>query len=76
MITAAGSEPGPGGLGPGPGIRTGCADRGSSGQGKDRVGLGNCGPDGGSGLAVSLAEQFVRLSGKVLGAPVMLWSGH
>jgi hypothetical protein len=76
MITAAGSEPGPGGVGPGAGIRAGCADRGSGGQSEDRVGLGNCGPDGGSGLAVSLAEQFVRLSGKFLGAPVMLWSGH
>jgi hypothetical protein len=27
MITAAGSEPGPGGLSPGAAIRTGCADR-------------------------------------------------
>ena len=76
MITAAGSEPGPGGVGPGAGIRAGRTDRGSGGQGKDRVRLGNCGPDGGSGLAVSLAEQSVRLTGKVLGAAVMLWSGH
>jgi hypothetical protein len=27
MITVAGSEPGPGGIGPGAVIRTGCADR-------------------------------------------------
>ena len=67
MITVAGSEPGPGGVGPGAVIRAGCADSGSGGQSKHRVGLGNCGPDGGSGLAVSLAEQFVRLSGKFPG---------
>ena len=69
MITAAGSEPGPGGVGPGAGIRAGCADRGSGGQSEDRVGLGSCGPDGGRGLAVSLAGQFVRLGGEFLGAP-------
>jgi len=66
-ITAAGSEPGPGGVGPGTGLRAGRTDRGSGGQGQHRVGLGNCGPDGGGGLAVSLAEQFVRLSGKFPG---------
>ena len=76
MITAAGSEPGPGGVGPGAVIRTGCADRGGGGQGKHRMGLGHGGPDARSGLAVSLAEQPVRLSGKFLGAAVMLWSGH
>jgi hypothetical protein len=31
MITAAGSEPGPGGLGPGAVIRTRCADSGGAG---------------------------------------------
>jgi hypothetical protein len=31
MITAAWSEPGPGGVGPGPMVRTGCADRGGGG---------------------------------------------
>jgi hypothetical protein len=76
MITVAGSEPGPGGVGPGAVIRTGCADRGDGGESKHRMGLGNGGPDTRSGLAVSLAEQPVRLSGKFLGAAVMLWSGH
>ena len=76
MITAAGSEPGPGGVGPGAVIRTGCADRGGGGQGEHRMGLGNGGPDARSGLAVSLAEQPVRLSGKFLSPAVMLWSGH
>ena len=76
MITAGRSEPGPGGVGPDPGLRAGRTDRGGGGQGQHRVGLGNGGPDGGSGLAVSLAEQPVRLSGKFPGAPVMLWSGH
>ena len=45
MITAAGSEPGPGGVGPGAVIRTGCADRGRGGQSEHRMGLGNDGPD-------------------------------
>jgi hypothetical protein len=76
MITAAGSEPGPGGVGPGAAIRAGCADRGSGGQGKHRMGLGNRSPDTRSGLAVSLAEQPVRLGGKFLGPAVMLWSSH
>ena len=40
------------------------------------MGLGNGGPDARSGLAVSLAEQPVRLSGKFPGAAVMLWSSH
>jgi hypothetical protein len=40
------------------------------------MGLGNGGPNARSRLAVSLAEQPVRLSGKFLGAAVMLWSGH
>ncbi len=69
MITAAGSEPGPGGVGPGAVIRTGCADHGSGGQGKHRMGLGNGSPNTRSGLAVSLAEQPVRLSGKFLARP-------
>ena len=76
MIAAAGSEPGPGGVGPGAVIRAGCADRGGGGQGQRRVGLGHGGPGTRSGLAVSLAEQPVRLSGKFLGAAVMLRSGH
>jgi hypothetical protein len=76
MITAAGSEPGPGGVGPGAAIRAGCADRGSGGQGQHRMGLGNRSPDTRSGLAVSLAEQPVRLGGKFLGPAVMLWSSH
>jgi hypothetical protein len=76
MITAAGSEPGPGGVGPGAAIRAGCADRGSGGQGKHRMGLGNRSSDTRSGLAVSLAEQPVRLGGKFLGPAVMLWSSH
>ena len=67
MITAAGPEPGPGGISPGAAIRTGCTDRSSRGQGQHRMGLGNGGPHARSGLAVSLAEQPVRLSGKFLG---------
>jgi hypothetical protein len=59
MIAAAGSEPGPGGVGPGAVIRAGCADRGSGGEGKHRVGL---------------AEQPVRLSNKFLGTAVVLRS--
>ena len=76
MITAAGSEPGPGGVGPGAAIRTGCADRSGGGQGQRRMGLGYGGPDACGGLAVSLAEQPVCLSGKLLGAAVMLRSSH
>ena len=64
--TAAGSEPGPGGVGPGAVIRAGCADRGRGGQGKHRLGLCYGGPDTRNGLAVALAEQPVRLSGKFL----------
>jgi len=56
MITAAGSEPGPGGVGPRAAIRTGSADRGGRGQGQHRVGLGHGGPGARGGLAVSLAE--------------------
>ena len=37
---------------------------------------GDAGPDTRSGLAVSLAGQPVRLSGKFLSPAVMLWSGH
>ena len=76
MIAAAGSEPGPGGVGPGAVIRAGCADRGGGGESKHRMGLGHGGPNARSGLAVFLAEQPVRLSGKFLGAQVMPWSGH
>ena len=61
------SEPGPGGAGPSAVIRAGCAGRGGGGQGKHRMGLGNGGPDARSGLAVFLAGQPVRLSGKCLG---------
>ena len=76
MITAAGSEPGPGGVGPGAAIRAGCADSGGCGQGQHRMGLGYGGPGTRSGLAICLAEQPVRLSGKFPGAAVMLRSGH
>ena len=44
MITAAGSEPGPGGISPGAAICTGCADRGGGGQSQHRMGLGSGGP--------------------------------
>lgn len=40
------------------------------------MGLGNGGPDAGSRLAVSLAEQFVGLRSEFLSAPEVLWSGH
>jgi len=76
MITAAGSGPGPGGVGPGAVIRTGCADRGGSGESEHCMGLGDGGPYARTGLAVSLTEQPVRLSGKFLSPPVRLWSGH
>jgi hypothetical protein len=72
IIIVAGSEPSPGGVGPGAVIRTGCADRGGDGQGEHRMGLGNGGPDTRNGLAVSLAQQSVRLSGKSFGSAVML----
>ena len=39
------------------------------------MGLCNGGPHAGSGLAVSLAKQLVRLCGEFLSAAVMLWSG-
>ena len=67
MITAAGSEPGPGGIGPGAAIRTGCADRGGRGQGQHRMGLGHGGPAARGGPTISLAEQPVRLSGEFPG---------
>ena len=76
MITAAGSGPGPGSASPGAVIRTRCAGRGGGGQGEHRTGPGDGGPDTRSGLAVSLAEQPVRLRCKFPGAAVMLWSGH
>jgi hypothetical protein len=80
MITAAGSEPGPGGIGPGAVIRAGCADSGGRGQGQHRMGLGHGGPGTRSGLAVSLAEQPVRLSGEFPGrggsAQVRSWLLH
>ncbi len=76
MITAAGAESGPGGLSPGAVIRAGCTDRGGGGESEHRMGLGDCSPGTRGGLAVSLAEQPVRLSGKFLGAAVMLWSAH
>ena len=40
------------------------------------MGLGQGGAGAGSGLAVSLGEQPVCLSGKLLGPAVMLRSGH
>jgi hypothetical protein len=76
MITAAGSEPGLGGVGPGASIRAGCADCGGGGQGEHRMCLGHGGPDTRSGLAVSLAEQPVRLSSKFFGVAIVLWSCH
>jgi hypothetical protein len=76
MSTAAGLEPGPGGVGRGAVIRTGCADRGGGSVGKHGMGLGDNGPHARGGLAVSLAEQPVRLSGKFLGTAVMLRSRH
>ena len=67
MMTAAGSEPDPGGVGPGAAIRTGCADRGGRGQSQHRMGLGYGGPGARSGLAICLAERPVRLSGEFPG---------
>ena len=76
MITAAGSEPGPGGVDPGAVIHAGCADGGGGGQRQHRMGLGHGGPGTRSGLAISLAEQPVRLSSKLLSPAVMLWPAH
>ena len=60
MITAAGSEPGPGGVGPGAVIRTGCADRGGGAQGQHRMGLGDGGPDARRGLAAAHGELLEK----------------
>ena len=58
MITAAGSEPGPGGVGPGAVIRAGCADGGGGGQSKHRMGLGNSAPCARSGrLCAELLDR-------------------
>jgi hypothetical protein len=76
MIAAAGSEAGPGGAGPGAAIRTGSADSGGRGQSQHRMGLGYGGARIRGGLALSLAGQLVRLSGKFLSAAVMLRSSH
>jgi hypothetical protein len=57
-------------------IRTGCADRSGGSKSKHRMGLGSGGPHARGGLAVSLAKQPVRLSGKFLGTAVMLRSSH
>jgi len=67
MITAAGSEPGPGGVGPGAGIRAGCADSGGGGQSQHRVGLGHGGPDARSGLAV--CPLSFLMTGELTGIP-------
>ena len=40
------------------------------------MGLGHGGLDARSGLAISLAEQPVRLRGKFLSPAVVLWSCH
>ena len=58
MITVAGSERGPGSVGPGAVIRIGCADCGGGAKSKHRMGPGNGGPDSRRGLAVSLAEKW------------------
>ena len=58
MITAAGSEPGPGGVGPCAAIRAGSADSGGRGQSQHRMGLGYGGPGTRSGLAISLASSL------------------
>lgn len=57
-------EPGRGDVGPGMAVRTRGADRGGGGGGHG-MGLGDGGPHAGGGLAVSVAEQLVRLRGKV-----------
>ena len=62
----AGFEPGPGNIGPCAAIEARCAYRGPGGKGEHGMGLGNGGPHAGSGLAVSLAEQLMRLRGKFL----------
>ena len=53
MITAAGSEPGPGGVGPRAAIRAGNADSGGRGQSQHHIDLGDGGPGTRSGLALS-----------------------
>jgi hypothetical protein len=54
-ITAAGSEPGPGGVSPGAAIRAGCADSGGRGQSQHRTGPGYGGARIRGGPALSLA---------------------
>ena len=49
-----------------PGTR--CAYRGGGRKDEHNMGLGNGGPHVGSALAVCLAEQFVRLRGKLFSA--------
>jgi hypothetical protein len=75
MITVAGSEPVPAASAQAV-IRTGCADRSGGSKSKDRMGLGSGGPGTRSGLAVSLAKELMRLSGKFLGTAVVLRSSH
>ena len=69
-------EPGSGNVGPGTAVEVGCGDRGGGGKGEQCMGLGKSSPDAGSGLAVFLAEQFVRLRGKFFSAAEVLRSGH
>jgi hypothetical protein len=57
MITAAGSEAGPGGVGPCAAIHAGFADSGGRSQSQHRMGPGYGGPGTRSDLAISLAEQ-------------------
>ena len=60
-ITAAGSEPGPGGVDPGTVIRAGCADRVGGGQSQHRMGLVNGPP--------RRPQWPGRLPGRAAGAP-------
>jgi hypothetical protein len=69
-------EPGPRNVGPGAAVGARCADRSGGGKGEHSMGLGNGGPNVGSGLAISLAEQLMRLRGKFLSAAEMLRSSH
>ena len=72
----AGLEPGPGSVSPCAAVGARCAYRGGGGKGEHGMGLGNGGSDASSGLAVSAAEQLMRLRGKFLSAAEVLWSGH
>jgi hypothetical protein len=51
-------------------------ERGSSGESKGGVNLGDGGPDSGAVLPVSLPEVLVSLCRQFLGLAVVIWARH